>query len=51
MAYPNAWIYTCTAEGLCRVSYEETEHFRVMRDFLQDPDAATKALLNRVTTV
>lgn len=51
MAYPNAWIYACTAEGLCRVSYEETEHFRVMRDFLQDPDAATKALLIRVTTV
>lgn len=49
MAYPNAWIYACTAEGLRRVSYEETEHYRVMRDFLQDPGAATKALLNRVT--
>jgi len=48
MAYPNAWIYVCTAHGLRRVSYEETEHFRVTRDFMLDPPATLKLLLNRV---
>lgn len=49
MAYPKAWIYACTPEGLQRVSYEDTEHFRVTRDFVQNPQATLKTLLNRVT--
>ncbi len=40
MAYPDAWIYACTANGLQRVDYKDTEHFRVMRDFMANPDAA-----------
>jgi predicted ATPase len=44
MAYPDAWIYACTAEGLKRVDYKDTEHFRVMRDFMSDPDIAINAL-------
>lgn len=33
-AYPGAWIYEFTREGLRRVAYEDTEHYRVTRDFL-----------------
>lgn len=48
MAYPNAWIYACTSDGLRRVNYEDTEHFHVTRDFVLNPQATLKALLNRV---
>lgn len=48
MAYPNAWIYACTPDGLQRVAYEETEHFRVTRDFMLDPHGTLRTLLNRV---
>ena len=34
MAYPDAWIYHLEDDGIKRVSYEETEHFQVTRDFL-----------------
>ncbi len=34
LAYPDATIYECSAEGLRRVAYEETEHFQITRDFL-----------------
>ncbi len=48
MAYPDAWIYVCTPEGLQRVNHEDTEHFRVTRDFVLDPQAPLKTLLARV---
>lgn len=34
MAYPDAWIYHCSANGVKKIAYEDTEHFRVTRDFL-----------------
>jgi predicted ATPase len=34
MAYPEATIYHLSAEGIIRLAYEETEHFRVTRGFL-----------------
>ncbi|WP_457417626.1 AAA family ATPase [Roseateles sp. P5_E7] len=45
MAYPDAWIYQCTADGVRRVAYEETEHFRVTREFMADPQRMLGALL------
>ena len=37
MAYPDATIYQLAAEGGVRpIAYEETEHFRVTRDFLNN---------------
>jgi predicted ATPase len=45
MAYPDAWIYACTADGLQRVVYKDTEHFRVMHDFMLDPDAAIDSII------
>lgn len=45
MAYPDAWIYACSPEGLRRVEYRETEHYLVTRDFLADPDRMLRTLL------
>ncbi len=35
MAYPDADIYEIK-EGISKVSYEETEHYKIMRDFLNN---------------
>jgi predicted ATPase len=45
MAYPNAWIYQITANGLERVSLEETEHYAVARRFLNDPHGQIERIL------
>ena len=34
LSYPDAWIYQTTATGLQRIEYEDSEHFRVTRSFL-----------------
>ena len=34
MAYPDAWIYPVGDDGIRRVAYRETEHYKVTRDFL-----------------
>lgn len=36
MAYPNAFIYLLGEDGIERVEYTETEHYRVMRDFISN---------------
>lgn len=36
MAYPDAWIYELSGEGIARVEYEETEHYRLTRRFMTD---------------
>lgn len=47
MAYPDAWIYQCNQDGVARIAYEDTEHFRVTRDFLSDPQAMLRTLMER----
>jgi predicted ATPase len=47
MAYPDAVILQCTAAGLRPVRYEDTEHFRVTRDFLLHRDKVFDILLER----
>ena len=37
MAYPDAYIYSCSPQGLERVEYEQTEHYQVMRQFIVNP--------------
>lgn len=37
MAYPNATIYECGERGIYPVAYEDTEHYRVMHDFIANP--------------
>jgi predicted ATPase len=46
MAYPGAWIYQFTAEGIARVDYEETEHVQVMRSFMANPERMLRTLLD-----
>jgi predicted ATPase len=38
MAYPDAWIYNLTPNGIERVSYKETEHYQGTRDFLTNTE-------------
>jgi predicted ATPase len=44
MAYPNSWIYHCSAKGLQRMKYEDTEHFLITRGFLANPERTLKEL-------
>ncbi|MFN7977785.1 MAG: AAA family ATPase [Vicinamibacterales bacterium] len=45
MAYPDAWIYQFGPDGPQRISFEDTEHFRVTRAFLANPDRMLRELL------
>jgi len=45
MAYPEAKIYACTAEGLRRTDYLDTEHYQVTHDFLANPQRMLDTLL------
>jgi predicted ATPase len=47
IAYPDAWIYACTDAGLERIAYRDTEHYRVMSDFLQNPERMLRVLLEK----
>ena len=45
MAYPNAIIYQLSAEGgISPIAYEDTEHVRVTRDFLNNREAYLREL-------
>lgn len=33
-AYPDCWIYECSEKGIARISYEETENYRLTKHFL-----------------
>lgn len=46
MAYPEARIYEFSKEGIRRVEYGETEHFRITRDFLMNPQRSLEILLH-----
>jgi len=46
MAYPNAWIYQITTNGLERMDYENTEHYVVLKRFLNDPKRQLDLLLS-----
>ena len=45
MAYPNAYIYSFSQDGIERTAYEDTEHYRVTRDFLSHPKRMLDILL------
>jgi predicted ATPase len=44
LAYPKAWIYVLGGANIERTAYEETEHYRVSRQFLLDPARMMKEL-------
>jgi len=47
MAYPQAYIYAFSPKGIERVAYEKTEHYRLTRDFLSNPQRMLHLLLAR----
>lgn len=49
MAYPHATIYEFSEKGIARVAYEDTEHYRVTRDFLNKRKMMLKILMEDET--
>ncbi len=47
MAYPEALIYRLAPNGIERVAYEDTEHYRITRDFLNSPERYFRTLFRR----
>ncbi|MFC5461458.1 AAA family ATPase [Massilia niabensis] len=47
MAYPNAAIYECGERGIHPIAYEDTEHYRVMHDFIANPQRMLAILMGR----
>lgn len=45
MSYPNAEILQLTERGITLVSYQETEHYQLTRQFLEKPDQMLHYLL------
>jgi predicted ATPase len=45
LAYPDAWIYVLSEEGITRTAYTDTEHYIITRRFLQDPAKMLSILL------
>jgi predicted ATPase len=50
MAYPKALIYRLAANGIERVAYQDTEHYRITRDFLNSPERYFKSLFGKTET-
>lgn len=46
MAYPNSKILHLSEEGIKMINYEETEHYTVTKDFLNQYSSMLKILLN-----
>jgi predicted ATPase len=45
LAYPEAWIYAFTEQGLQRIAYQDTEHYKVTHAFLTRTSKMLKVLL------
>jgi predicted ATPase len=45
MAYPEAHIYSVSTSGIERIAYKDTEHFRITRDFLANPQRMLRHLM------
>lgn len=45
MAYPGAEVYELSEEGIRSVDYRETEHYRLTRRFLENPEKMLRYLL------
>jgi predicted ATPase len=45
MSYPNATIYSFSDAGILPIAYEDTEHYRVTKAFLDSPKRMLKHLL------
>lgn len=46
LAYPGATVYQFDEDGIRQTSYQETEHFRVTKDFLNGPERIFRYLFS-----
>ena len=46
LSYPRATIYSCDSNYLKKVTYRETSHYQITRDFLDNPDLYLKNLFS-----
>jgi predicted ATPase len=44
MGFPNALLYQIREDGMERVTYKETDHYRITRRFLDDPESYLRHL-------
>ncbi len=44
MAYPGSMIYQCDEDGFNQINYEETDHYRLTKSFLDNPERFFKQL-------
>ena len=44
MAYPGACLYEISEEGMARTDFMETEHYRVTKSFLDNPQTYLRHL-------
>jgi predicted ATPase len=47
MAYPDSWIYTFGGGKIVKQPYEETEHFKITKNFLSNPSRMLSVLLDQ----
>jgi predicted ATPase len=45
MAYPDAVIYQCNAGGISQISYRDTEHYKITKEFLANPERMLRVLM------
>ncbi|MEI8211175.1 MAG: AAA family ATPase [Planctomycetota bacterium] len=45
LGYPNSWIYSFSEDGVKRVQYLDTDHYRLTKQFLDAPQRMLKHLL------
>ena len=49
MAYPGAFIYLLSEDGIERIGYTETEHYRVMKEFINNHEKMLDILMSEFT--
>jgi predicted ATPase len=47
MSYPDSWIYAFGGSKIVKQPYEETEHFKISRNFLNNPSRMLSVLLDQ----
>ena len=48
MSYPDAVLFTLDGDTIQEISYRETKHFLITRDFLNSPESFFKHLIGTV---
>jgi len=48
MSYPDAVLFTLDGDTIQEISYRETKHFLITRDFLNSPESFFKHLFGTV---